>query len=256
MTLTNPSSNTAFIVTGLRTLCGLHNGGAVLDFGCGRGELVRDLCLDGFDAWGCDNGAWRGGDYTPDQRMLEIGQSPYRLPFPDNHFDAVVSTTVMEHAQNKHEVFSEIWRVLKPGGTMLHLFPSKWYLPLEPHIYVPLVSWMWPHVPYWWLALWAILGVRNEYQHGFSWRQTADANLEYCRSGLHYWSARQYRRALGKSFGNCVFPYRFYLDHAPGGAARFGRLLPGKPLVAWLLGHVRITLVSATKRQQSVANSL
>jgi ubiquinone/menaquinone biosynthesis C-methylase UbiE len=39
-----------------------------------------------------------------------------RLPFPDGSFDAVISNGVIDLAPDKNAVFSEIFRVLKPGG--------------------------------------------------------------------------------------------------------------------------------------------
>jgi hypothetical protein len=92
-----------------------------------------------------------------------------------------------------------------------------------------------------------MLGVRNEFQKGLSWRQTAAANMEFCQNRLHYWSAMEYRRVVGSIFGNCEFPYVFFLERAPGGAAAIARKLPGRRLAAWLLGHIRMYLVLAVK---------
>ena len=38
------------------------------------------------------------------------------MPFPDASFDAVFSFEATCHAANRVEVYSEIFRVLKPGG--------------------------------------------------------------------------------------------------------------------------------------------
>ena len=50
-----------------------------------------------------------------------------RLPFPDNSFDAVISTAVWEHLPDVPAAVNELNRVLKPGGIAriaIHLFPS------------------------------------------------------------------------------------------------------------------------------------
>ena len=42
------------------------------------------------------------------------------LPYPDNHFDHIVSSLVLCSVQDQHKALVELRRVLKPGGT-LHL---------------------------------------------------------------------------------------------------------------------------------------
>ncbi len=48
----------------------------------------------------------------------------YRLPFPDNTFDIVMSWTVLEHIGNPQACFQELARVCKPGGLMVHATPN------------------------------------------------------------------------------------------------------------------------------------
>jgi ADP-heptose:LPS heptosyltransferase/SAM-dependent methyltransferase len=45
--------------------------------------------------------------------------SIFNLPFPDNHFDVVVSVSVIEHLKNKEFALYELLRVLKPGGLLV-----------------------------------------------------------------------------------------------------------------------------------------
>ena len=130
---------------------------------------------------------------------------------------------------------------------MLHLLPGKFYLPLEPHIYVPLVNWLWPHVPRFWLAVWAILGIRNEFQGTLGWRHVADLNAEFVATGLSYWTHGRLQRSVKRVFGNCQFPNKYYILHAPGGVASVCRKLPFKSLTGWASGHFRIGLLFAKK---------
>jgi SAM-dependent methyltransferase len=206
----------------------------VLDFGCGSGELATTLASFGYPASGCD--VKRYWDVTNGtERLHVIEQSPYRLPFEDNVFDVVVSTSVLEHAQNKEEIFPEIHRVLAPRGLAMHLYPSKWYIPTEPHVYVPLVNMLWPNCPRWWLSCWAILGVRNEYQSEMPWREVRNVNLRYCREGLSYWSHRRYRRLSVQVFGNYYDATWFFVKNGYGGLVRMSHALR---LPAWLGGQI------------------
>jgi SAM-dependent methyltransferase len=208
-------------------LAELTAGGKVLDLGCGAGALVEKLQEAGFDAWGCDGEFGSGTEYRCEtERLRRIGICPYRLPFSDRMFDAVITISVLEHVSNKDEMFREIYRVLKHGGTMIHIFPSKWYLPAEPHIFVPFANWVWPWVPRWWLALWAIVGVRNSFESGMSWHEVVDTNLAYCRAGLDYWPFSKLTRCVRSIFGQCTYADRYHLGQKAGIVARTSRALP------------------------------
>jgi SAM-dependent methyltransferase len=244
----NRDADTRFLIAALRDLAELTAGGEVLDLGCGAGALVKKLQEAGFDACGCDGEFGSGTEFryvTDRLRRIEI--CPYRLPFEDCLFDAVVTSSVLEHVSNKDEMFSEIYRVLKHGGTMIHVFPSKWYLPVEPHIFVPFVNWMWPWVPRWWLALWAIVGVRNSFQSGMTWYEVVDTNLAYCRAGLDYRSSSKLTRSVRSNFGQCRFADRYHLGQREGIVARICQALPFAGFVAWLLGRFRMSVMVATK---------
>ena len=61
--------------------------------------------------------------------MIDINN--FKIPFENNSFDLVISTSVFEHVFNKEEAFREIKRVLKKDGLAIHNFPSKYYLPID-----------------------------------------------------------------------------------------------------------------------------
>src|SRR5687767_7566315 len=88
----------------------------VLDFGCGSGTLVERLASLGYAAEGCDIEPYWDAASPNAHRMRLISRGPYRLPYDEGTFDVVVSTSVLEHAQNKAELFQEIHRVLAPHG--------------------------------------------------------------------------------------------------------------------------------------------
>jgi len=219
---------------------GIDRGTRLLDFGCGYGRHLAAYLRAGFDAYGCDQDPyWKD---NPGGRMKSI-EAPYRIPYADNHFDAVVSTSVLEHAQNTAEVLQEIKRVLRPGGVGLHLFATKRYLPIEPHIFVPLANYFWPAVPRWWLAAWAMLGVRNEHQAGMSWREVVDWNDHYCRRGLSYLTCGQYERLSREVYGNFLWPMDHIIANGEGGYAALARKLPLRGLWACIGRHARMALL-------------
>jgi SAM-dependent methyltransferase len=151
--------------------------------------------------------------------------------------------SVMEHAKNKAECFREIYRVLRPGGYALHLFPGKWYLPVEPHLFVPLVNYMLPRVPRIWLYLSALVGVRNHHQAGMNWREAAQWAIHYCENRLDYRPTPYYEQLATKIFGNYLWPMEYFTEHSSGGYARLVRRIPLSRFWAWLGKEVRMAFL-------------
>lgn len=100
----------------------LPRGARVLDFGAGAGDQALQLTEQGFevDAVDLETSSHRQKQVFP-VRSYDGGV----LPFPDAHFDAVMSSNVLEHVTDLSGTLRELARVLKPGGTMLHVMPSS-----------------------------------------------------------------------------------------------------------------------------------
>jgi SAM-dependent methyltransferase len=161
----------------------------VLDFGAGAGRHVAEFRAAGYEAWGVDQHFSSHSEGSVEPEFLRSTHPPeYRLPFDDQEFDFVYSTSVMEHVTDPGRALEEIARVLRPGGVSAHVFPSRWR-PIEPHIYTPFGGRV---QNYWALRLWAALGIRNEYQAGLSPTETALHNAQYCKTGLSYPTAHEW----------------------------------------------------------------
>jgi SAM-dependent methyltransferase len=205
----------------------------VLDIGCGQGELVEALRAEGYDAVGTDLAPTLGKEAPPYVVPIRVETTwkgsyklldGYKVPFEDGSFAAVVSVSTLEHVQNKQVFFSEIHRLLRAGGATVHAFPSRYYLPAEPHSYVPLVPMLWPNVPDWWFALWAMLGIRNEFQREESWREVVRHNARYSRDSLSYWPLTRYHQLLATTgFRDVRNQFEFSVKHSTGGYARLMR---------------------------------
>ena len=107
----------------------LPPGARVLDYGCGNGRIVKLLRARGIDAAGCDV-FYEGGDHSSEVDPELLGKSVLamdgnKIPFADNRFDMIVNNQVMEHVADLDAVVCEMTRVLKPGGTVLSLFPHR-----------------------------------------------------------------------------------------------------------------------------------
>ncbi|MFE6925307.1 methyltransferase domain-containing protein [Nocardia sp. NPDC057663] len=106
---------------------GAEPGHRALDIGCGPGKLVRALGVavgPTGAAVGVDPSAVAVGDNQQRDRAAnhryERGPAQ-ELPFADAEFDVVTCTFVMHHipAEHRQTAIAEMWRVLRPGGTVL-----------------------------------------------------------------------------------------------------------------------------------------
>lgn len=218
----------------------------ILDYGCGSGRHTYEYLDAGYgQTWGFDVADYvqlRDDDDRERFRFLDT-QKPFQLPFPDDHFDLVTSTSVFEHVMNLEESIAEIARVLKPNGVTLHAFPSRWR-PIEPHMFVPFGGAIQSR---WWYALWARLGIRNEFQRGASAAETATRNLEFSRTGIHYPSHRRIDASWRARFGDVRHVERDYV-RATCSISRVSRMVDRTlrfmpPLVhLYRLGHFRVVL--------------
>lgn len=94
----------------------------VLDVGAGQGGGVLEALNRGADAYGiepgdefCGIGKMRLADANYDDSRMLLAEGE-QIPFPENHFDYIVSLQVLEHVKNPKTIIKEIYRVLKPGG--------------------------------------------------------------------------------------------------------------------------------------------
>jgi ubiquinone/menaquinone biosynthesis C-methylase UbiE len=121
-------------------LATVEQGMAVLDVGCGRGEILRHCSQLGADAYGIDyapvavrmtRDVIQGEDGKPVQGVMAVGRADAKyLPFPDASFDRVLLFDVVEHLYpwELHQAFLEVGRVLKPDGRLIvHTAPNRWY---------------------------------------------------------------------------------------------------------------------------------
>ena len=200
-----------------RLLVMVKPGARILDFGCGAGRMVFRLRELGFDAYGFDIHdyvAYRSDDdrqwfrfsqsTSRDTSAFTIDADRYAVPFEDDFFDVVHSTSVIEHVLDIRPMMRECARVLRPDGVSIHFYPPKYQL-VEPHLYVPLASF----VQYkQWLRVWIALGARNEFQSGLTVDQVAEAYKQYTMTGLRYHTRKELLHGAAEFFDGVRFVSR------------------------------------------------
>jgi SAM-dependent methyltransferase len=106
-----------------------HAGGVLLDLGCGnvpyyeiyRDQVIENVCVD----WEQTAHANCHLDHTADLNRP--------LKFPDDSFDTVLLTDVLEHISNPFQLVGEISRVLKSGGKLILGVPFFYWVHEAPH---------------------------------------------------------------------------------------------------------------------------
>ena len=106
----------------------------VLDFGCGRGELVRKAAEIGCEVHGVDyskDAIQLSKHITRELSNVKITQaSVEEMIFPHEYFDVIFLTDIIEHLNDEQleTLFSKITKYLKGGGRVyIHTAPNRYY---------------------------------------------------------------------------------------------------------------------------------
>jgi SAM-dependent methyltransferase len=104
----------------------------ILDCACGRGFYLNmyrytSRCqLVGLELDAEVIGkAQRNVGHLPDVTLAR--GNIYALPFPDDYFDGVILSEILEHIDDDVAGLREVWRVLKPGGAVAITVPNANY---------------------------------------------------------------------------------------------------------------------------------
>ena len=114
-------------------------GDLLLDMGCGAGRHAFESYRLGARVIAFDYSAAElkdvGGLFAAMHEAGEAGTEPgamaattngdaLRLPFPDGTFDRIIASEVLEHVSDDQVALHELFRVLKPGGTLAATVPA------------------------------------------------------------------------------------------------------------------------------------
>ncbi|MCP3930657.1 MAG: class I SAM-dependent methyltransferase [Bacteroidetes bacterium] len=197
------------------------NDAKILDYGCGKGDIVIEGRKRGFDFFGVEAFAHGSGinikEQINDQDLLgdvikEIDLDDNVISFPDNYFDLIVSNQVFEHVVDMDKVLVEISRVLKDDGKIALIFPSKEVF-REGHCGILFPHWM-PksRFRYYWLLINRSLGF-GRLNSGRTKKQWANFFNNWLAESVTY-------RSL-KDIDSIISRYFYELDHIEEGYLHF-----------------------------------
>ena len=114
-------------------LAGFKPGARIADLGCGSGAFTHILQRQGYRPTGLD--------ISP--KLIELARAKYpaitfaegdveHLPFDDGSLDGVLLSGLVHHLPDPARCASEVFRVLRPGGTFVAFDPNR----MNPFMYL------------------------------------------------------------------------------------------------------------------------
>ncbi|MCA1227376.1 glycosyltransferase [Saccharopolyspora sp. 6M] len=111
----------------------------VLDLGCGAGRHSFEYLRRGANVVAFDQdtealaevetmfGAMAAAGEVPEgASATTVSGDALGLPFPDDHFDQVIASEIMEHIPEDEKAMRELVRVVRPGGRVVVTVPRQW----------------------------------------------------------------------------------------------------------------------------------
>ncbi|MBV9215457.1 MAG: class I SAM-dependent methyltransferase [Acidobacteria bacterium] len=99
--------------------------GRVLDLGCGLGEFM----------WAARESGWQVSGIDPSKEFVQEANRRFDLEakvstleeaaFPDEHFDAVIMSGIIEHLYDPYSTLVEVNRIIRPGGWLFLDAPNE-----------------------------------------------------------------------------------------------------------------------------------
>lgn len=239
---------------------------AILDFGCGAGAVVKAGWARGLNIFGTDTfykgsaaqtEALKSGCYGT--RIFEMRNGT--IPFENSTFDLVLSNQVFEHVEDLDSVLREISRVLRPGGVLLSLFPSRQTI-REGHIGIPFAHWFarGSKVRFAYTCALRCLGLGKFKQEAPNKRAWTQSKLQWLDSFTHYRNGEEICAAFSMHFVNEDLAHSYMVARAGPRSwlARLMKFSAFRALALYLFrrwcGVVILSRKSSSPQQQATAN--
>lgn len=116
----------------------------ILDWGCGKGELIDYLKNYNFNCYGVEISKFKmqekNLEYKNNNEKIFLININNKTHFESDSFDIIITNQVIEHIDNKDSFLLEINRILKKGGISYNILPAKYRIN-EVHLKMPFIHW-------------------------------------------------------------------------------------------------------------------
>jgi ubiquinone/menaquinone biosynthesis C-methylase UbiE len=93
----------------------------ILEVGGGNGYQASKILKMGYDIISIDIMPAKPSYF--DVQKIDV----IALPYPNNHFDLILTSQALQHIKNIDSAFLEMNRVLKDDGVMIYIVPTSWW---------------------------------------------------------------------------------------------------------------------------------
>jgi len=119
---------------------------SILDIGCATGALIASLRDKGWRVTGVEISP--SAVYAKNERKLDVRNVPLEeINFPENSFDVILASHLIEHLNEPKTFLEETYRILKNNGSLFittpdisgfqsRLFGSRWRSAIFDHLYL------------------------------------------------------------------------------------------------------------------------
>jgi 2-polyprenyl-3-methyl-5-hydroxy-6-metoxy-1,4-benzoquinol methylase len=100
----------------------------ILDVGCGKAWVAEAMIAEGKQVVSLDiafANTSKALQRIPSPSHAAVIADVYNLPFPEHTFDCVTACEIMEHTYDPALFVEKLWRIVKPGGTLIISVPYK-----------------------------------------------------------------------------------------------------------------------------------
>lgn len=105
-----------------------YRSGLILDCGSADGSLLLQFSEVGYqNLTGVDIDDYRSGS-AKKFNFVKSDLCFDKLPWPDNNFDGVIASQLIEHLENPYYFGREVFRILKPGGIFIISTPNPFHI--------------------------------------------------------------------------------------------------------------------------------
>ncbi|QGY45337.1 methyltransferase domain-containing protein [Maribellus comscasis] len=105
-----------------------NKSGKILDVGCGKAWVAKELCPRGCEVVSMDISLENTSEALkryPFENHAAVVADVFSLPFKENVFDYIVASEIIEHVADPAKFVENLIRVLKPGGSLIVTTPYK-----------------------------------------------------------------------------------------------------------------------------------